>query len=79
MARHHMAKFPRLREIRENLLHWEITDLASRLPHGKPSISSLYRLEQGYEIRLVNVQRVFQIVNDALDKTLDPTTEIVRI
>jgi len=74
-----MAKFPRLRQIREEMLQWEVTDLAARLPSGKPSISSIYRLEQGLPIRLVNVQRVFNLVNKELNNVLDATSEIVRV
>jgi hypothetical protein len=40
------AKFPRLRRIRQEQLGWEIVDILNRLPGNKPSISSIYRLEQ---------------------------------
>ena len=73
--RHRMARFPRLRQIREDL-GWEVTDLVAKLPAGKPSISSIYRLEQGMPIRMANVRRVFEVVNLAADGKLDATKEI---
>jgi predicted transcriptional regulator len=73
--RHRMAKFPRLRQIREDL-GWEVTDLINKLPLGKPSISSIYRLEQGHAIRMANVRRVFDVVNNASSKKLEATKEI---
>jgi hypothetical protein len=46
------ARFPRLRQLRQEQLGWEIVDVLSRLPGNKPSISSIYRLEQGEAIRM---------------------------
>lgn len=71
-----MARFPRLRQIRQELLGWEIVELLSRLPAGKPSIASIYRLEQGQAIRMTNARRVFNVVNAALNNTLDPAKEL---
>jgi hypothetical protein len=70
------ARFPRLRQIRQEQLGWEIVDILSRLPANKPSISSIYRLEQGEAIRMSSARRVFDVVNAALDKALDPTKEL---
>ncbi len=75
-ARYRMARFPRLRDIRERRLGWEVAELVAKLPDGKPSISSIYRLEQGGSIRLPNVRRVFDIVNQALGNSLDREKEI---
>lgn len=75
-TRYRMAAFPRLREIREQELGWEVADLAAKLPDGKPSISSIYRLEQGLSLRVPNVRRVFDVVNKALNGQLDPAAEI---
>jgi hypothetical protein len=75
-TRHRMARFPRLRQIREELLGWEVTQISERLPGGKPSISSIYRLEQGLAIRMANTRRVFDVVNKALGGSLDPQKEI---
>jgi len=77
-TRHRLAKFPRLREIRERQLGWEVTELAAKLPNGRPSLSSLYRLEQGHAIRLASAKRVFDVVNVALNSALDEN-EIVPI
>jgi transcriptional regulator with XRE-family HTH domain len=73
--RYTMARFPRLRVLRESL-GWEAKDLAAKLADGKPSISSIYRLEQGGSIRAPMARRVFDLVNDALGRTLDPTKEL---
>ncbi len=67
--------FPRLRELLERHLGWEVADLMAKLD-GKPSISSIYRLEQGGAIRLPNVRRVFDAINRALGNTLDADKEI---
>ena len=75
-ARQLKATFPRLRQIRQEQLGWEIVDILSRLPGNKPSMSSIYRLEQGGAIRLPNVRRVFDLVNQALVSTLDSDKEI---
>ena len=76
MARYRMAKFPRLREIRERELGWEVAELVAKLPDGKPSSSSVYRLESGRSIRAPHVRRVFDIVNQALGNNLDAEKEI---
>ena len=75
-TRYSMARFPRLREIRERQLGWEVAELVQKLPDGKPSISSIYRLEQGGAIRLPNVRRVFHACNRSLGDTLDADKEI---
>ena len=74
-TRYRMAKFPRLRELRERHLGGEVADLMAKLD-GRPSVSSIYRLEQGGAIRLPNVRRVFDVVNQALGSTLDADKEI---
>jgi hypothetical protein len=71
-----MARFPRLRRIRQERLGWEIVDIVSRLPGNKPSMSSIYRLEQGEAIRMSSARRVFDVVNTALGSTLDPEKEL---
>ena len=73
--RYSMARFPRLRALRESL-GWEAVDLAAKLPDGKPSVSSIYRLEQGGSIRAPMARRVFDVVNEATGKTLDPAKEL---
>jgi hypothetical protein len=70
------ARFPRLRRIRQEQLGWEIVDILSRLPGNKPSISSIYRLEQGDAIRMSSARRVFDVVNAALNNILDVNKEI---
>ena len=70
------ARFPHLRRIRQERLGWEIVDIVSRLPGNKPSMSSIYRLEQGEAIRMSSARRVFDVVNAALDNKLDPTKEL---
>src|ERR1051325_8963077 len=55
IARPQKALFPRLREIREEELGWELVEVVSRLPGHKPSASSIYRLEQGVAMRASNV------------------------
>jgi len=71
------AQFPRLRQIREEQLGWEVTDIVIRLAGGKPSVASIYRLEQGHPIRVANARRVFDVVNAALNHALDPAKELV--
>lgn len=70
------ARFPRLRQIRQEQLGWEIVDILSRLPGSKPSISSIYRLEQGDAIRMSSARRVFDVINGALHNTLDASKEL---
>ena len=70
------ARFPRLRRLRQEQLGWEIVDILSRLPGNKPSISSIYRLEQGDAIRMSSARRVFDVVNAALNNALDVSKEI---
>ena len=77
MPRTSMAKFPRLREIREKRLGWEVAELVAKLPDGKPSSSSVYRLETGRAIRAPHVRRVFDLVNKALGNALDAEEEIL--
>lgn len=71
------ARFPRLREIRAEQLGWEVTDILSRLPGGRPSMASIYRLEQGHEIRIASARRIFDVVNAALNHKLDPGKELI--
>jgi hypothetical protein len=75
-ARALKARFPRLRQIRQEQLGWEIVDILSRLPGNKPSMSSIYRLEQGEAIRMSSARRVFDVVNAALNNALDAGKEI---
>jgi hypothetical protein len=70
------ARFPRLRQLRQEQLGWEIVDILSRLPGNKPSISSIYRLEQGEAIRVSGARRVFDVINVAMNSTLDPAKEL---
>jgi hypothetical protein len=70
------ARFPRLRQLRQEQLGWEIVDILSRLPGNKPSISSIYRLEQGEAIRVSGARRVFDVINAAMDSALDPKKEL---
>lgn len=77
VSRQRKARFPRLREIREEQLGWEVTDILTRVPGGRPSIASIYRLEQGHAIRVSNARRVFDVVNAALNGKLDPSKELV--
>jgi len=57
-------------------LGWEIVDILSRLPGSKPSISSIYRLEQGEAIGMSSARRVFDVVNGALENKLDASKEL---
>jgi hypothetical protein len=70
------ARFPRLRQLRQEQLGWEIVDILSRLPGNKPSISSIYRLEQGEAIRVSGARRVFDVINAAMNSALDPAKEL---
>jgi len=74
--RQRKALFPRLREIRADQLGWEVADIVRRLPGQKPGASSVYRLEQGVGIRVTNARRVFDVINAALNNTLDPGKEL---
>ena len=69
-------RFPRLRQLRQEQLGWEIIDILSRLPGAKPSISSIYRLEQGDAIRMSSARRVFDVINGAMDQKLDASKEL---
>jgi hypothetical protein len=75
-TRQHKARFPRLRELREEVLGWEVAELIKRLPNHRPSASSIYRLEQGDAIRVTNARRIFDAINAALNNTLDPKKEL---
>jgi hypothetical protein len=75
-TRQHKARFPRLRELREEVLGWEVAELIKRLPNHRPSASSIYRLEQDDAIRVTNARRIFDAINAALDNTLDPKKEL---
>ncbi|MCC8977588.1 hypothetical protein [Bradyrhizobium acaciae] len=66
------ATFKRLRQIREDL-GLEVADIAAKLG-GKPSIASIYRLEQGQAIRVAQARRVFDVVN--IDGKLKPEQEL---
>jgi len=70
------AKFPRLRQIREEQLGWDATEILTRLPGNRPSLASIYRLEQGLSIRVTNARKVFDVVNGALGNKLDPSKEL---
>ena len=52
------------------------SDIVRRLPDGRPGASSVYRLEQGLGIRITNARRVFDVVNAALNNTLDAGKEL---
>lgn len=54
----------------------EIIDILSRLPGAKPSISSIYRLEQGDAIRMSSARRVFDVINGAMEHKLDASKEL---
>jgi hypothetical protein len=71
------ARFPRLREIREQQLGWDIVDILTRLPGGRPSVASIYRLEQGHSVRISNARRIFNVINTALNNKLDPSKELI--
>jgi len=46
------------------------------MPEGKPSGSTIHRLEGGEPIRVTNARRVFDVVNAALNHTLDARKEL---
>lgn len=71
-----LAAFPRLREIRETLLGWEVAELAGRLNH-RPGIATIYRLEQGQAIRPASARRLFDVVNAGLNNALDISHELI--
>jgi len=48
----------------------------ARHPGREPSASSIYRLEQGVAIRASNARRLFDVINAALNNTLDPSKEL---
>lgn len=66
------ATFKRLRQIREDL-GLEVADIATKVG-GKPSVASIYRLEQGQAIRVAHARRVFDAVN--LEGKLKPEEEL---
>ena len=67
------ATFKRLRQIREDF-GLEVADISAKLG-GKPSVASIYRLEQGRAIRVAHARRVFDVVN--VDGKLKPEEELV--
>lgn len=69
------ATFKRLRQLREEKLGWEVADLSQKL-QGKPSVASIYRLEQGQAIRVAHARRVFDVVNEALKGELKADKEL---
>jgi hypothetical protein len=71
------ARFPRLRELRETELGWEVADLAAKLPAGQLSTATLYRLEQGKSIRVTSARKVFEVINGALGGKLDVKKELI--
>ena len=71
-----MARFPRLRQIRAELLGWEMMDIVTRLPERRPGLSTVYRLECGLAVRVSTARRVFDVVNAALGGTLDAREEL---
>ena len=54
-----------------------MAELVAKLPDGRPSTSSVYRLDQGRAIRAPHVRRVFDVVNKALGNALDAEEEIL--
>jgi hypothetical protein len=70
------AKFPRLKQIREERLGWSVAELFVRLPGGRPSPTTIYRLERGGATRISAARRVFDVVNAALGGKLDVRKEI---
>lgn len=73
---HRMARFPRLRAIREEQLGWEVADIVRRIPDGRPSGSTIHRLDSGEAIRVTNARRVFDVINAALNNSLDARKEL---
>lgn len=58
-----MALYPNLQMHRIEL-GWEVADIVAKLtPTGRLSLSSVYRLEGGREIRASNVSRIFNLIN----------------
>ncbi len=55
-----LARFPRLRTLREEL-GWTISFLAQRIENA-PSERTLKRIEDGYEVRVETVNRVFNTI-----------------
>jgi hypothetical protein len=51
----------------------EVADIAAKLG-GKPSVASIYRLEQGQAIRVAHARRVFDAVN--VEGKLKPEVEL---
>jgi hypothetical protein len=76
IKRQSKATFPRLRVIREKMLGWDVADIMRRLPDNRPSMASIYRLEQGGAIRVTNARRVFDVLNAALNNSLDVSKEL---
>lgn len=77
MAQQVLGLFPNLGTHRTTL-GWEVRDLVTNLD-GQPSETSIRRLENGYPIRLTNVNRVFDVINKALDNNLDRNTEVIPV
>lgn len=75
----YLARFPRLKDIRERQLGWDVMDIVVRLPGNRPSIASIYRIEQGQALRVANVRRVFDVINEAVGNGLDPEKEIILV
>ena len=75
---HSLGTFERLKEYRTNL-GWEVKDLANKMPDGRPSESSIRRLENGLAIRIVSCHRVFDVINSAMGQKLDRTEEIRNV
>ena len=71
-----MVRFPRLQQIRERQLGWNAADIFVRLPANRPSLATIYRLERGEAIRASNARRVFDVVNAALNNSLDSNEEL---
>ena len=68
------TKFPRLRQLREDL-GWEVMDIVAKVA-GKPSVASIYRLEQGQALRVSHTRRVFDVINEAHGGKLDAKKEL---
>jgi len=74
-----MARFPRLKEIRERELGWEVVDLVYRLPDKRPGTASIYRLEAGGMIRVPNARKIFDVLNKELNGRLVFDDEIMLV
>lgn len=72
---HAKGRFPNFRPYRTEC-GLEISDVMARLPNGHPKESSIRRLDSGQAIRLVNVHRIFDVINTAKGGILDRRTEI---